>query len=239
MDDITVAKGGWIGMVECEVTDNCKTYIQGKCWICNDYSLYLPISPHILCKRQIRTRAERKAQKKVQKQSDASRIGRRSKAKGREGENEVVKLLERYGIVAERVPLSGALKSTKYSCDVVMGNGKRIEVKRRKSGLTTIKKWLSSSNYIMINNGKDIKDAIIIMPVMEFIELINGEVEGEKKLEIKDKVAGLKTINKWLDEDVNSNYVFYRGDGDKNSWIVIMRVEEFIKLGEPLLEIIE
>lgn len=47
------------------------------------------------------------------------------------------------------------------------------------------------------------------------------------------------TINKWLDEDVNSNYVFYRGDGDKNSWIVIMRVEEFIKLGEPLLEIIE
>lgn len=161
-------------MQECEVRENCRSYSQGKCWICENYSLYWPENPHILCKRQIREREERKMKKKMLKQSEASRRGRRSKKKGREGENEVVKLLQKNGIQAERVPLSGALKSQKYSCDVVLENGKRIEVKRRKSGLATIRKW--------------------------------------------------------LDEDPNSNYVFFREDGDREGWIVIMRFPEFVEL---------
>ncbi|RKL63074.1 hypothetical protein DXT63_08535 [Thermoanaerobacteraceae bacterium SP2] len=110
----------------------------------------------------------------MQKESEASKRGKRSKVKGRTGENEVVKLLAKYGIKAERVPLSGALKTEKYSCDVVLANGKRIEVKRRKSGL--------------------------------------------------------KTIQKWLNEDKNSNYIFFREDGNRDNWIVIMPIQEFIEL---------
>lgn len=75
-------------------------------------------------------------------------MGIKSIRKGKAGENEVVKLLQRYGIQAERVPLSGALKSSKYAGDVVLVNGKRIEVKRRKTGLKTIQKWLSQDKYV-------------------------------------------------------------------------------------------
>jgi hypothetical protein len=167
-------------MKECEVRENCKSYIQGKCWICDNYSLYWPDDPHILCKRQIAEREERKAKRKMQKQSDASRRGRRSKAKGREGENEVVRLLAKYGIEAERVPLSGALKSEKYSCDVAMVNGKRIEVKRRKNGLATIQKWLDedkNSNYVFFRSDGDKDNWIVIMPVIEFIELVKNKDE--------------------------------------------------------------
>ena len=111
--------------------------------------------------------------KQLKKQTEASKRGKRSKRKGYDGEAEVVKLLQKNGIEAERVPLSGALKSEKYSCDVVLSNGKRIEVKRRKSGLKTIQKWLEedqNSNYIFFR--EDYGDWIVIMPVVEFIGLI-------------------------------------------------------------------
>lgn len=111
--------------------------------------------------------------KKLKKQTEASKRGKRSKKKGYEGEAEVVKLLQKYGIDAERVPLSGALKSEEYSCDVrIKRIDKRAEVKRRKSGLKTIQKWLQedeNSNYIFFR--EDYGDWVVIMPVMEFIEL--------------------------------------------------------------------
>lgn len=163
---------------ECEVRENCKSYLRGDCWACEDYSLYWPEDIRILCKRQIRERKERKLKKKMQKQSEVSKRGKRSKRKGYDGEAEVVKLLQKNGIDAERVPLSGALKSEKYSCDVVLPNGKRIEVKRRKSGLKTIQKWLQedeNSNYIFFR--EDFGDWIVIMPLMEFLELVSVEEE--------------------------------------------------------------
>lgn len=117
--------------------------------------------------------------KKQQKQTKASKIGRRSKKKGYEGEREVVNLLKKYGIEAERVPLSGALKSEKYSCDVIIqGLDKRIEVKRRKTGLKTLQKWLAEdehSNYVFFR--EDYGDWIAVMPVLELIELLQGVIE--------------------------------------------------------------
>ena len=114
--------------------------------------------------------------KRELKQSQASKIGRRSKRKGYAGENEVVKLLQRYGIEAERVPLSGALKSEKYSCDVHIPDvDKRVEVKRRKSGLKTIQKWLqedANSNYIFFREDGDMEGWIVIMPYIELVELL-------------------------------------------------------------------
>jgi hypothetical protein len=69
---------------------------------------------------------------------------------------------------------SGVLKSSKYAGDVMLANGKRIEVKRRKTGL--------------------------------------------------------KTIQKWLNQDKHTNYIFFREDGDRENWIVIMRFSEFVEL---------
>lgn len=170
-------------MKECEVRENCKTYDQGKCWICEDYLLYNPINKHILCKRQIREREERKLAKKQKKASEVSKRGKRAKRKGYTGENEVVKLLEKYNIKAERIPLSGALKSEKYSCDVMCQIGdkaKRIEVKRRKSGLKTLQKWLNEdkhSNYVFFR--EDFGDWLVVMPIHEWIELVGGVEDGQ------------------------------------------------------------
>ena len=116
-------------------------------------------------------------QRKAKRVSEATRLARKSKKKGRDGEREVVELLGKYGLEAERIPLSGALKSEKYSCDVVLSNGKRIEVKRRKSGMRTIKKWLEedvNSNYIFFREDGDTDGWVVIMPYIEFIELMKG-----------------------------------------------------------------
>lgn len=114
--------------------------------------------------------------KKIKKENNASKIGKRSKKKGYEGEREVVELLNKYGIEAERVPLSGALKCDKYSCDVhITEIDKRVEVKRRKSGMKTIQKWLeedANSNYIFFREDGDREGWLVIMPYMEFVELV-------------------------------------------------------------------
>lgn len=160
-------------MRDCEVIENCRSFERGDCWYCNDYSLYWPTNPKILCLRQIRERKERRVARMTNKYSMTTKRGKRSKRKGYQGEAEVVKVLNRYGIEAERVPLSGALKSKKYSCDVVLPNDKRIEVKRRKSGLKTIQKWLNEdkhSNYVFFR--EDYGDWIVIMPLLEFVELV-------------------------------------------------------------------
>lgn len=166
-----------VAAARCEVKENCKNYASGSCWYCEDYALYWPEDRRILCKRQVRERMERRMARKLRKQSETSRKARRSKKKGYEGEREVVALLNKYGIEAERVPLSGALKSERYSCDVVLPNNKRIEVKRRKSGLKTIKKWLEedkNSNYVFFREDGDSDGWIVIMPYLEFVELQEG-----------------------------------------------------------------
>lgn len=55
-------------------------------------------------------------------------------------------------------------------------------------------------------------------------------IRKREKDRSKKKKSGLKTIQNWLNEDPNSNYVFFREDGDKDNWIVIMPVMEFIEL---------
>jgi Holliday junction resolvase len=106
--------------------------------------------------------------------TDKAKQGRSNKAKGRTGENEVVEILASHGIKSERMPLSGSLGG-KYKSDVKLSMGnKRIEVKRRKTGL--------------------------------------------------------KTVYGWLDEQTDANYLFFRPDGDKSKWLVIMPVKEFAGL---------
>jgi hypothetical protein len=167
---------------ECEVRENCLSFAQNpkddKCWICNDYSLYYPLDKKILCKRQIRQREERKVHKKEQKNSEASKRGKSAKRKGYMGEHEIVKLLKQNNIKSDRVPLSGALKGEALSCDVTLqirGTTKRAEVKRRKSGLSTLYKWLEQdkySNYLFMR--QDNKGWLVTMTFDEYLELIKG-----------------------------------------------------------------
>lgn len=167
-------------MEECDYRENCRSYQKGSCWYCNDWRLYNPIDLKIKTPRQKRIKEERQIRKDILKRSEASKRGKRSKKKGYAGEAEVTKLLNSRGIDAKRVPLSGSLKSDELSCDIVLGNGKRIEVKRRKSGLTTIRKWLNedpNSSYVFFREDGDKNDWLVTMPVDEFIELAKG---GEK-----------------------------------------------------------
>ncbi len=178
MIEHSIDKAKVIMMSNCEVRENCKSYDRGDCWHCNDYSLYWPEDKRILCERQIRQRKERKLAKKAKRYSPETVRAKRSKKKGYDGEAEVVKLLNKYGIDAERVPLSGAMKSQKYSCDVHIPDiDKRVEVKRRKSGLKTIQKWLqedANSNYVFFREDGDTDGWVVIMPYIEFMELIQG-----------------------------------------------------------------
>jgi Holliday junction resolvase len=52
---------------------------------------------------------------------------------------------------------------------------------------------------------------------------------GNKRIEVKRRKSGLKSVYKWLEQD-KANYLFFRPDGDKGKWIVIMPVEEFVML---------
>ncbi|MGD9552757.1 MAG: hypothetical protein AB7V60_06605 [Candidatus Caldatribacteriota bacterium] len=116
--------------------------------------------------------------------SDPVKRSRRAKTKGREGESEVVRLLAKYGIEAERMPLSGSLGG-KYKNDVrLLLGGKRAEVKRRKSGLKTVYKWLEqdNANYLFFRPDGNRDKWIVIMPFIEFIEL---EKDKRNKLERK------------------------------------------------------
>jgi len=120
---------------------------------------------------------QRKQEKKAKKYSDPVKRGRRARAKGREGENEVVQLLAKYGIESERMPLSGALGG-KYRNDVKLSlEGKRAEVKRRKSGLKTVYSWLEQDNcnYLFFKPDGDRNKWIVIMPLLEFVELLKED----------------------------------------------------------------
>ncbi len=160
---------------ECEVRENCLQYTRKReqCWACEDYSLYLPEDKRVLSPRQVKDMQARKAEKIRMKQTDASKRGKKSKRKGYSGENELVKLLQKWGHKVERVPLSGALRSEAYGADVTLPGGKRGEVKRRKAGLKTVYDWLEQDSYSdMVFFRADYKNWIVIMPIEEYAELL-------------------------------------------------------------------
>lgn len=171
-------KGGRIVYSDCKVRENCQNYtcVRDQCWHCEGYKLYIPEDPKILSPAQVQKKEERKAEKARLKQSEASKRGKAAKRKGYQGEHEIVKLLQQYHIPADRVPLSGALKSEKLSCDITLpvnGNTKRGEVKRRKTGFATLYKWLNEdkhSNYLFMR--QDNAEWLVTMSIQEFIELV-------------------------------------------------------------------
>lgn len=166
-------------MIECEVIENCQNYQYEKdqCWMCENYSLYIPEDKKILSPAQIQKKEERKAERARLKASKASKRGKKSKRKGYTGEREIVQLLNKYGIKAERVPLSGALKG-KLSGDIdctIKGESKKIESKRRKDGFKELYKFIEQDDCDYIFMRADRKDWIVAMTFGEWLELVKDD----------------------------------------------------------------
>lgn len=86
--------------------------MKDQCWICDNYGLYMPKDKTILSPRQEERRLAKKLEKKVKKQTSASKRGKSNRRNGRNAERELVAWLEKIGVKANLVPMSGALKST-------------------------------------------------------------------------------------------------------------------------------
>ncbi len=106
--------------------------------------------------------------------------------KGFEGEREVKKLFIAAGFPARRVPLSGAMKDTGFGGDVLvcfnhqiargLGPGnpecpeRKVEVKRRAHGWTSIYKWLADNWALVYRRDRD--TYLITLRLSDFLEAI-------------------------------------------------------------------
>jgi hypothetical protein len=87
-------------------------------------------------------------------------------------ELEVVHLLQDHGLAAEKVPLSGAVKTSRFDHDIscpVRGIDRRIECKRRKRSFKTIGDMLAGNFALIVRD--DNSPPLVIMGVAAFAEL--------------------------------------------------------------------
>lgn len=96
-----------------------------------------------------------------------------SKRKGSAFELFLVKFLQSLGIAAEKVPLSGAVKSEKFDHDVtapVMGLDRKFECKISKDGYRTQYQQLGG-NYALVFRANR-QDALVTMRLEDFGKLV-------------------------------------------------------------------
>jgi len=93
-------------------------------------------------------------------------MSKSQKVKGYRGENEFAKLTG--GI---RVPLSGAQNG--YANDVILPNGMKVEVKRRKSGFKQLYDWIEDEREKpdVVAIRTDRKPWIVCMTLSKFLEM--------------------------------------------------------------------
>jgi hypothetical protein len=94
-----------------------------------------------------------------------------SKRKGSGFEREVVAFLRDQGIVAERVPLSGAAGGS-HTGDIdvsIRGTDRKLECKRRARGFSTLYGWLAG-NYALIVRD-DHCEPLAVMRLTDFAQL--------------------------------------------------------------------
>lgn len=103
--------------------------------------------------------------------------GRKSKQKGNRVERKMVARLIEIGLVAKRVPLSGAAEGWKGDIDIQLSSGSvRAEVKGRKTcGWKTIKTWLGGNQLLFL--VEDHCDPLVVMPWSMFQELVQPDGE--------------------------------------------------------------
>ncbi len=100
-------------------------------------------------------------------------MGKREREKGRRREQELVRLLKRFGLRASRVPLSGAANTAK--CDVVVESEKArlcVELKARKDGWKQLHRWLTTGDVDMLVLWADRKQPLVVVDLDLFAYLL-------------------------------------------------------------------
>jgi hypothetical protein len=98
--------------------------------------------------------------------------GRAPKRKGSGFEREVVALLQELGLAAERVPLSGAVKTSRFDHDIscpVRGKDRRLECKRRARAFGTVDVMLGSNFAVVVRDDRS--RPLVVMTLAAFAEL--------------------------------------------------------------------
>ena len=107
--------------------------------------------------------------------------GRSSKTKGTRVERELVKKLEKDGIPAWRVPMSGAIGGSLNS-DIKIGPDKEwdCEVKARKGGggFVQIERWLGNNQCLFLKRG--FQDPLVVVEWDVFVDLFKSHLECKK-----------------------------------------------------------
>jgi hypothetical protein len=108
------------------------------------------------------------------------RGGRRSRDKGNRLERELVNLLQRAGIAAERIPLSGSAGG-KFAGDIsipVLGVDRCCECKVRGKGFGQLYTWLRDRDLLIIR--ADRRELLVIIPLRLAIEIAVSAERGRR-----------------------------------------------------------
>jgi Holliday junction resolvase len=100
------------------------------------------------------------------------RGGRSPRRKGNGFEREVVASLQELGLAAERVPLSGSVKTSKFDHDIscpVRGVDRRLECKRRARAFATIDAMLAGNFALVVRDDRS--RPLVVMTIETFAEL--------------------------------------------------------------------
>ncbi len=95
-----------------------------------------------------------------------------SKRKGNSFEVEIVKALQELGLAAERVPLSGAVKTNRFDHDIfcpVRGADWKLECKRRARAFGTLYAMLGGSRAVVVRD--DHTKPLVVMTLEAFAEM--------------------------------------------------------------------
>lgn len=189
---------------ECSVRENCRN--KWECWQCSEYRLYSPIDKRILSPSVLEKRALRKKERKAKKYTDPVKRGRSNRRNGRRAEKEVLKFLQKIGLDAAQVPMSGSLKATgmlpqlvdKMAGDITLTVGEhslRVECKRNQNN----NRWFD-----LADKGVCIDGFCYILNEEMFTNFLHGNVHVGDFEVMKD--TGFKQVHKYFEQD-NSDLV--------------------------------
>jgi len=95
----------------------------------------------------------------------------RAKQKGDRAERAIVDLLKSHGLVAYRVPLSGAVNGFKADVELRLKNGTiKLESKVRARGFTRLYKWLEYANGLIIKTDR--AEPLLVISLDTFAKLL-------------------------------------------------------------------
>jgi hypothetical protein len=104
--------------------------------------------------------------------------GRHSRSKGVRTERSIVTLLKASGLVAERVPLSGAVGG-RFSGDIVLpliGRDLCVEVKCRAQGFRELYSWLNGRDVLIVK--ADRQEPLVVVRLSLGAEVAKGWTES-------------------------------------------------------------